>query len=405
METAIEVQDLSKRYRLYRRRHQSVKEILVRRSLGEWDDLWALRDVSFQVPRGQTLGVIGENGSGKSTLLKLLVGIIHPDAGTILARGRVSSLLELGAGFQPEYTGRENIYLYGALLGLRRREVREKFDAIVEFSELGSFIEYPVKNYSSGMYMRLGFSVAVHLRPDILLIDEILAVGDASFQQKCFQHLNSLRRQGCTIVLVSHDLESVARFCERAIWLDRGHLRADGPSERTIEEYIEESSRRTFAERTARTAGGEQVRIVEVRFSGPDGQSRSLFKSRQPLTVDIEYEASEAIREGAINFTVFRADGIRVLDAPTNEPETFEIRPGRHVARLHFPSLDLHAGSYQASISIWNPGSRTIYEFHDRAYPFRVHDPGHDPFHGAAIVWIDYDWDVHPELRDAQASG
>ncbi len=404
MEAAIEVQDLSKRYRLYRRRHQSVKEILVRRSLGEWDDLWALRDISFQVPRGQTLGVIGENGSGKSTLLKLLVGIIHPDVGTIVARGRVSSLLELGAGFQPEYTGRENIYLYGALLGLRRREVQEKFDEIVEFSELGSFIEYPVKNYSSGMYMRLGFSVAVHLRPDILLIDEILAVGDASFQQKCFQHLNSLRRQGRTIVLVSHDLESVARFCERAIWLDRGHLRADGPSERTIEEYIEESSRRTFAERTASTAGGEQVRIVDVRFLGPNGEPQRAFTSRQPLTVEIEYATSEPISDAALNFTVFRSDGIRVLDAPT-DPETFDISPGQHVARLRFPSLDIHRGSYQASISIWNPASRKTYEFHDRAYPFRVSDPSHDPFHGNAIVWVDYEWDVHLNLLDRRASG
>jgi lipopolysaccharide transport system ATP-binding protein len=403
MTPAIEVQGLSKRYRLYRRRHQSIKEILVRRSLGEWEDLWALRDVSFAVPQGQTLGVIGENGSGKSTLLKLLVGILQPDAGTISARGRVSSLLELGAGFEPEYTGRENVYLYGALLGLRRREVSDRFDEILAFSELGDFIEYPVKNYSSGMYMRLGFSVAVHLRPDILLIDEILAVGDTGFQQKCFQHLNTLRRGGCTVVLVSHDLESVARFCDRAIWLDRGHLRADGPTEPTIEDYIETTSRRAVTERPATIAGGEQVRIVDVRFIGPDNESRRIFQSREPLTVEIEYEAAEAIANGAINFTIFRADGIRVLDAPT--VGAFDMDRGRHVARLHFPALNIHRGSYRASISIWHPETRRTFEFHDQAYPFRVQDPHHDPFHGNALVWVDYDWDVEPRMRGMRASG
>jgi ABC-2 type transport system ATP-binding protein len=242
-ETVIRAGGLGKRYRFYRRRHQSLKEILVRRSMGEWEDLWALKNVSFEVPRGQFLGVIGHNGSGKSSLLKVLSGIMPPDEGTLQVKGRVSSLLELGAGFQPEYSGRENVYLYGGLLGLRRREIDRHFDGIVEFSELGQFIDYPVKNYSSGMYTRLGFSVAVHLDPEILLIDEVLAVGDASFQQKCYEHLHRLRSQGCTIVLVSHDLDSIGRFCERAIWLNRGRVAAEGSTERTIQAYVETTAR------------------------------------------------------------------------------------------------------------------------------------------------------------------
>jgi lipopolysaccharide transport system ATP-binding protein len=248
---AILVQGMSKRFRLYRRRHQSIKEILVRRSLGDWEDLWAVRGLTFEVPRGQFLGVIGHNGSGKSTLLKLLSQILTPDEGTLEITGRVSSLLELGAGFQAEYTGRENVYLYGSLLGLRRRDIVREYESILEFSELEHFIDYPVKNYSSGMYTRLGFSVAVHLEPDILLIDEVLAVGDASFQQKCYEHLNRLRARGCTIILVSHDLTSVGKFCERGIWLDHGRLVADGDADSTIQAYLDATTGSAYTESSA----------------------------------------------------------------------------------------------------------------------------------------------------------
>lgn len=242
---------MSKRFRLYRRKHQSIKEILVRRSLGDWEDLWALKDLTFEVPRGQFLGVIGHNGSGKSTLLKLLSQILRPDEGRLEISGRVSSLLELGAGFQPEYTGRENVYLYGSLLGLRHRDIVRAYESILDFSELEHFIDYPVKNYSSGMYTRLGFSVAVHLDPDILLIDEVLAVGDASFQQKCYEHLHHLRARGCTIILVSHDLHSVGKFCERGIWLDHGRLMADGDAHATIQAYLDATTGPTYTESSA----------------------------------------------------------------------------------------------------------------------------------------------------------
>src|SRR5438105_646822 len=266
--TAITLTEVSKRYRVYHRRHQSLKELVLRRSRGEWVDLWALKEVSVEVPKGQMLGVIGENGAGKSTMLKVLAGILRPDGGKVITGGRVSSLLELGAGFQPEYTGRENIYLYGVLLGLRRKEVRRQFDEIVEFSELGGFIDQPVKSYSSGMYMRLGFAVAVHLEPDILLLDEILAVGDASFQKKCFEHLRKLRERGVTIVLVSHDLDSVRNFCERVIWLDRGRIAADGSPDASIKSYLELSADR--AQGTDQLPGFEpapgEVEVQSVRW-------------------------------------------------------------------------------------------------------------------------------------------
>lgn len=391
---AIRVDHASKRFRLYKERRRSLKEVVVTRSFGNWDDFWALQDVSFEVPEGQSVGVIGHNGSGKSTLLKMLTGIIDPDAGSVAVRGRVSSLLELAAGFQPEYTGRENVFLYGGLLGLSRKAVAQKFEEILEFSELGSFIEYPVKNYSSGMYMRLGFSVAVHLDPDVLLIDEVLAVGDANFQQKCFQHLNKLKRSGITIVLVSHDLDSVGRFCERAIWLDEGRVLADGPSEHSIQSYIDQSaaraSRRSREGHPDGTDANRDLDVTAVRFRDRDGHEIRTAKSGEPLEVEIAYEAHRPLQSVAFNLTVFRSDGIRCVDAPSNVPTIYQLPPGPGVARLRFSSFPLHRGAYQLSVAVYDPADNGMFQFHDRLYPIAVHEPNGGP----AIVWLDYEWTV-----------
>ncbi len=403
-EAVLVAKDISKRYRLYRRRHQSLKEILVRRSLGEWQDLWALTNVSFTVPRGQFVGVIGHNGSGKSTLLKLLSQILVPDHGELTIRGRVSSLLELGAGFQHEYTGRENVFLYGGILGLSRAEVQRRYDEIVEFSELGEFIDYPVKNYSSGMYTRLGFSVAVHLDPNILLIDEVLAVGDQSFQQKCYQHLHKLRAQGCTIVLVSHDLDSVNRFCERAIWLDHGRLAADGSTDRTIEAYVdtaatERSARRmTSSEPTERPPGAEgdapDIVIRSVSYVGPDGGQTRRVESGKPLRLEIQYETREEIRALELGVTVFRSDGIRCVDAPLyTAQEKMPIPQGVGKLVLDFPAFNLQAGQYDITIAMFDPLRRRFHEYQDRRYPFTVNDLRST----GGVAWIDYKWTLQPE--------
>jgi homopolymeric O-antigen transport system ATP-binding protein len=399
---AIRAQGLGKRYRLYQQRHQSLKEILVKRSLGRWQDLWAVRELDFEVPRGQVLGVIGENGSGKSTLLKLLNGILDPDEGSIEVAGRISALLELGAGFQPEYTGRENIHLYGALLGLRRAEVQERYDRIVEFSELGSFIEYPVKNYSSGMYMRLGFSVAVHLDPEVLLVDEILAVGDENFQQKCFRHLAELRKRGCTIVLVSHDLDSVGRFCDRVLWLDHGRKMADGSPDAVIQAYLDAQADRAAqrAPRAPGEAGG--LAITDVRFLDEHGRETRSLETLRPLTVEIHYSARQDLDDVALNFTVYRSDGVRCLDAPSNVPKTFRLPSGAGMARLRFPRFTLHKGSYQATVAVYDGTGRVMHAFHDRLYPFRVSDPHRG---GSAVVWIDYDWELRPSSERVRAAG
>jgi ABC-2 type transport system ATP-binding protein len=391
------LEGVSKRFRIYRRRHQSLKELLVKRSRGDWEELWALKDVSFEVPRGQTLGVIGENGSGKSTTLKLLAGILQPDGGTVVVQGRLSSLLELGAGFQPEYTGRENVYLYGALLGLRRRDISRHFDEIVDFSGIEPALDYPVKNYSSGMYMRLAFAVAVHLDPEILLIDEVLAVGDAAFQNKCFQRLQRFREEGRTIVLVSHDLESIRRFCERAIWLDHGHIGADGPPDQSIQKYLDVTSARPAARAAEEiqipgfTHRSGKVAITALRYLDAGGNATRTFSPGEALSIEVGYEAREALANVAIGISFFRNDGVYVTDANTNtDGIRLSLDTGYGRAVLRVPSLSLLAGTYDISVSLYDPSTFDMYDLQERRYPFTVRDIGL----GGAVTTIDHRWEL-----------
>ncbi|CAN5575396.1 hypothetical protein BH09ACT4_BH09ACT4_01400 [soil metagenome] len=236
-DNAVVVDRLSKRFRMFGERGRSLKSTLLRRNRIKPEDFWALRDVSFDVPRGSTFGLIGRNGSGKSTLLKCLSRILVPDGGSVEVNGRVASLLEVGSGFHPELSGRENIYLNGSILGMSRKEVDRKYQDIVAFSGIKGFIDQPVKNYSSGMYVRLGFSVAVHVEPEILIVDEVLAVGDAAFQVKARQKFAEFRAAGKTIILVSHSMGAVSSMCDQAAWLDHGRLVATGTAEDVVASY------------------------------------------------------------------------------------------------------------------------------------------------------------------------
>ncbi|MFP3464613.1 ABC transporter ATP-binding protein [Leifsonia sp. SIMBA_070] len=238
-EAAITVDQVSKRFRLYRERNQSLKSAIMRGRVSVHNDFWALKDVSFEVPTGSTFGLIGSNGSGKSTLLKCLAKIYNPTSGTITARGRVAALLEVGSGFHPELTGRENIFLNGSILGMTKKEVTRKLDEIIDFSGVEAFIDQPVKNYSSGMYVRLGFAIAINVDPEILVVDEVLAVGDAEFQEKCKQRFADFRAAGKTVVLVSHSMDTVTDMCDQAAWLNRGDLQAVGPADETIKAYLD----------------------------------------------------------------------------------------------------------------------------------------------------------------------
>lgn len=235
---AVDVNHVSKKFRLYHERNQSLKSAIMRRRLSVHEDFWALKDVSFEVPTGSTFGLIGANGSGKSTLLKCLARILFPEEGSITAFGKVAGLLEVGSGFHPELSGRENVFLNGSILGMRRKEIESKFDEIVEFSGVEQFIDQPVKNYSSGMYVRLGFAIAINVDPDVLVVDEVLAVGDAEFQEKCHQKFRDFRSAGKTVILVSHSMDIVRNMCDHAAWLSHGSLKAVGDADETVAAYM-----------------------------------------------------------------------------------------------------------------------------------------------------------------------
>lgn len=235
---AVRVDEVSKRFRLYHERNQTLKSAILRGRTSKHEDFWALRDVSFDVAAGETHGLIGANGSGKSTLLKCLAKIYWPTSGTIEYQGRMASLLEVGSGFHLELSGRENIYLNGSILGMTRKEIDSKFDEIVEFSGVERFLDQPVKNYSSGMYVRLGFSIAINVNPDILVVDEVLSVGDEEFQRRSFQKFRELKKQGKTIILVTHAMAVVRDLCESVTWLSHGALQQSGPTERVVDSYL-----------------------------------------------------------------------------------------------------------------------------------------------------------------------
>lgn len=238
---AVRVDRLGKKFRIYTERNQSLKSALMRGRVSKYDQFWALRDLSLEVAKGTTLGLVGGNGSGKSTLLKTLAKIYWPDEGDIEYFGRMSALLEVGSGFHPELTGRENIFLNGSILGMKRKEIEQRYEQIVEFSGVREFIDQPVKNYSSGMYVRLGFSVAIHVEPDILVVDEVLAVGDAAFQAQCFERFRELKRQGTTIILVSHDMDAVNSLCDEVAWIKKGNLQKLGPAREVTKAYLKDS--------------------------------------------------------------------------------------------------------------------------------------------------------------------
>lgn len=296
---AITAENLSKQYVLGSRQPYSFREMLTsifRRETDEAKRLWALRDVSFTLDEGETLGLIGHNGAGKSTLLKILSRITKPTSGRAEIRGRVGSLLEVGTGFHSELSGRENIYLNGAILGMKRAEIDRKFDEIVAFSEIEAFLDTPVKHYSTGMYMRLAFSVAAHLDPEVLIVDEVLAVGDVGFQKKCLRKMRDVGESGRTVIFVSHDMQSITRLCRRVIWLKGGDLASDGEAKRVVGEYLHEQSR-TGAEKRwdlADAPGNEIVRLRATRIRDHEGDVTSTIDIRKPVVIEIEYDVIKA---------------------------------------------------------------------------------------------------------------
>jgi ABC-type polysaccharide/polyol phosphate transport system ATPase subunit len=312
---AVTVDGVSKRYRLYHERNNSLKATAMRGRRARYEELWALRDVSLAIPKGSTFGLIGENGSGKSTLLKCMARILRPDAGVIHAEGKISALLELGAGFHPELSGRENVYLNGSILGLSKRQLTERFDEIVAFAGLEHFIDSPVKNYSSGMYVRLGFSVAINVDPDILLIDEILAVGDAEFQRRCSEKFADLKASGKTIIIVTHSLPTIRDLCDEVALLEHGTLRAVGPPNQVCDKYLGD----VFTEDAEVEAPpvASAVGIDRVEFLDASGARTDQLRTGAPVTIRLRYAAAAPVHRPVFVVSVRTLDGTEVTRPST----------------------------------------------------------------------------------------
>ncbi len=392
------VDGVSKRFRIYHQRNQTLKQTVVSRRRGLYEEFWALNDVSFEIAPGTTFGIIGQNGSGKSTLLKCIAGILQPDRGTVAVDGRLAALLELGAGFHPEYTGRENIYLNGALLGLSRQDVGAVLDQIIDFSGLSRFIDNAVKTYSSGMYARLGFSIAVHLYPDVLVVDEILAVGDASFQRRCYQRIDEMKAAGKTLIMVSHALDAIRDHCVECAWIDEGNLRAIGPVEDVVRQYLVTVRDREAAEMEQTVAeihreapsGRAGVGISEVSFSGPKGRARE-FETGDSLQIAVVYHSPWTELRGArFELEFVREDG--VVAFATTFDATKKTLPGNGEVVLGLPDLELLAGLYRVSATIDDGETGEPYTILANAFPFRV--AGEESERQRGMVRLRHSWEV-----------
>ncbi len=408
--TAIEIHEVRKVYRRFSRRRQfaTLKSALLSRKLlrdfRANEGFEALKDVSFNVETGRAVGIIGRNGSGKSTLLKLIAGIGKPTMGKVRVNGRISALIELGAGFHPEISGRENIFINGMMLGLSRREVASRFDAIVAFAELEDFIDAPVKTYSSGMYMRLGFSVAIHVDPDILLIDEVLAVGDEAFTHKCLDKFSEFRRRGKTIVLVTHSLDLIERLCDEAIWLDQGLVKAQGDPRRVVDAYrldvvrVEDqqfvATKRPSLTVTDDTPeddtpeddvehetedeagpgrwGSREVEILDVQVLGRDGQIQKIFETGDQMEIRLRVRPSYPITDFAFGIGIFNAEGVSCYGTNT-QIEGVKLGELHSEADVSFiiNSLDLVAGTYMLDVAVHRQNGAP-YDYHHYLYTCRV---------------------------------
>ncbi|MHB2211338.1 ABC transporter ATP-binding protein [Methylobacterium sp. CM6257] len=368
MSMAISVQDIGKQYwRAPRAAHQnslrdalseSLRSLVSRRSGARpsREAFWALRDVSFGIKHGENVGIIGLNGAGKSTLLKLLSRIAAPTTGRIRLEGRVGALLEVGTGFHRELTGRENIFLYGSILGMSRREIAEKFDAIVEFSEIGDFIDMPVKRYSSGMYVRLAFSVAAHLEPDILLLDEVLAVGDYTFQRKCMDFARRLQGKGSTILLVSHNMFSIKTMCERVIYIKNGRVAYDGPTDEGLSHY-ERDSYLADASWFRPESGDLPVKIHAVTITDEAGAPRTLFRHGERMRIRARYTATEPVADPHVLFSITRSDELLCCNFSTQTDRAgLNALSGEGEIELLTPPLTLNSDTYTVSVVIRQRG-------------------------------------------------
>ncbi|MFA7096668.1 MAG: ABC transporter ATP-binding protein [Gammaproteobacteria bacterium] len=424
MNGGIVVTRLGKRVRRYHHeRPRSFKEAMIKgwRRLRAQDVGWALRDVTFEVGPGRMVGVIGRNGAGKSTLLRLIGGVGRPDEGAVTVKGRIGALLDLGAGFHQDLTGRENLFVNGIVGGLTRRELERRVDSIVAFAELEEFIDAPLRTYSSGMRMRLGFAIAAHCDPDVLLVDEALGVGDLAFQRKCEERITQFKEAGCTILLVSHDLHSVEQLCDEVVWLHEGRLVAHGAPDVVVKQYAEEMARRTRELTPAAAAadasghlrmnenrfGSMEVEITGVCFWDGEGRAVSAIRQGRPLAVDLEYCGRGAAVAPIFCVTISKPDGTVCYDISTaTRGVSVPVCKGTGRLRLLLDRVDLVAGEYWVDVGVYEPTWAYAYDYHWRAYSFSVRgaEEGKGAFYPPARWFFLQDQDLeHGCWEDGEA--
>lgn len=355
-------------------------------------EFYAVRDVSFEVERGEALGIIGHNGAGKSTILKLLSNITTPTSGEIMVNGRLAALIEVGSGFHPELTGRENIYLNGSILGMRRREITAKLDSIIDFAGVREFIDTPVKRFSSGMYVRLGFSIAAYLEPDILLLDEVLAVGDAAFQAQCLQRIGELKKAGTTIVFISHDLGAVERLCDRVLLLKRGELVAGGAPADIVTAYQNDATLSSESVEMNKKGESKEVEILTLSFRDPEGCVCPAFRTAEPLVALVEFEAHEPVADAVFSVVFITAEG-RMLCELTTEATTERLSIARGPGTIEFRAdeLALLPGIYFTSVFVKERNASTLIHCQYKSTVLRV-DRGKE-VHGN--FYVPQKWQLH----------
>jgi len=381
---AVRLENVSVRYRASQERIGKFKEYVIWRLQRKLRTRTfdALQAVNLSVRRGEVFGLIGHNGAGKTTLLKLVARVMRPTNGRVWVKGRVAPLLELGAGFHPELTGRENIFLNGAILGFSYREMQEKLPHIVDFAELWDFIDAPMRSYSSGMWARLGFAVATDTQPDILIVDEVLAVGDESFQRKSIERISHFRDRGTTILLVSHSMSMVEAMCHRVAWLDHGRILTIGPAADVVQKYRQQGT--SLAEKTdARLEdnthrwGNRKIEITAVRVLDGDHREQVAFHTGQPWVVEIDYYTHQSIQSPVFGIAIHRHDGLHITGPNTAQADfSLPVLNGEGTIRFLTPNLPLLEGLYEVSVAVLNHDDTEMYDYHDRIYSFHVANLG-----------------------------
>ncbi len=390
----ISLDSISRRFRVYEQPARTLKDVFVRRGRLPARDVQALIDVSLHVEPGEAVGLVGRNGSGKTTLLRIISGIIKPTSGLLLVGGRVGSLLELGAGFHPDFTGRENVFLNGSIHGLSRRQVQEAMDEIVAFAELEEFIDLPVRTYSSGMAMRLGFAVAAHIQADVLLLDEVFAVGDEAFQRKCFGKIFEFKSRGGTILFVSHDAAAVERLCDRAVLLRRGEVAYDGPVQDAIAKYHRQLAAEENPDEVAaglREWGTGEARIVAGRLLDGDGDERIQFLAGEPLAVRLHVVSEHSVPPPVVTLELRDENAIVLASAEQDTAELgWDERPGEHVIGFDVPRLPLADGRFHLRFALRDAASGRLLHLLDDALQLVVYPPGEE----RGAVMLDGRWSM-----------